>query len=85
MSTIKISSSKKNITVHRAVLDEDSIIRLRAEAVARQAGIALDSDAVSIHAFISTTSGSSYASRKEAVVELTVNHEKQPQAAEQGE
>lgn len=81
MSTIKVSSSKKNVSVHRAVIDEESIIRLCAEAVAKDAGINVDDPAVTIHAYITSTSGSSYASRKEAIVELTVNHDWAPNVA----
>lgn len=80
VSGIKVSSSKSNITKHRAVLDEKVLLRVLSEAVAKEAGIDLDADGVSFRSFV-TGRDSSTGPRSEAVVEITIDHDAAPQAA----
>lgn len=78
---IKVNISKSNITKHRSVLDEKVMLRVLSEAVAKAAGINLDADGVTVHTFV-TTRDSSTSPHNEAVVEITVDHDAQPLAAE---
>ncbi|QBR00489.1 hypothetical protein [Paraburkholderia pallida] len=82
VSGIKVSSSKSNITKHRATLDEKVMLRVLSEAVAKAAGIDLDADGVSVRSFV-TSRDSSTGFHKEAVVEITVDHDAQPRAADE--
>lgn len=79
VSDININVSKSNITKHRSVLDEKVIHRVLSEAVAAAAGIDLSAPGVSVQAYM-TSRDSSTGSRKEAVVEITVDHDVQPDA-----
>jgi len=72
VSEIRFNSSRTNVTKHRSILTENEILRLCVQAVALAAGVDTRSASVSVRSFLTTSGGGM---SKEAVVELTVDHE----------
>ncbi|PVX86460.1 hypothetical protein [Paraburkholderia unamae] len=82
MSEIKISTSRTNTTTHRAVVDQDKIYRLLSEEICRQIGVDTDAEHVVAHVRLNNRS-MSYGTLVEAIVEVTIHHDAEPQTTEQ--
>lgn len=78
MSKIKIHTGRTNTTSHRAVLHADEIRQILAGRVCEAAGVAAQQDGVSISVQLSSRMGN-YESEYEAIVTVTIDHEKMPQ------
>ncbi|WP_367394532.1 hypothetical protein [Cupriavidus sp. Agwp_2] len=79
MSEIKVHASSVDELSFRAVLDQQQILELVAQAVAAQAGVDLDASNVSVRILriTSRSSGSLGTSKAEAVCEIVVDRRPQ--------
>jgi hypothetical protein len=84
VSEIKVNSSVVDEERHRAVLSEEQILDLVAQAVARSAGVSLEGDGVMVRTLHigSRTSGSLSVSKAEAVCEIVVDRRTRPTEGE---
>jgi hypothetical protein len=75
VSEIKLNASRTNTTTHRAVIKGSDLERLIATHVATAAGVDINHDAVSAQCHITSRMGN-YSCETEAVVTITVDHER---------
>lgn len=75
MSEIKVNASRTNTTTHRAIIKGSDLEQIIAAQVAAAAGVDINHDAVRSQCHISSRMGN-YSSETEAVVTITVDHEK---------
>ncbi|WP_323119998.1 hypothetical protein [Burkholderia alba] len=78
----KIVETRTDTRTLRAVIGEAQIVDILAQAVAAAGGVSLSDLAVSTTGYIST-SDSSIGPRKEAVIEITIDHAKLPTVAQE--
>ncbi|MDA8521991.1 hypothetical protein [Acidovorax sp. NCPPB 4044] len=78
-ASIQVHSTRQNRTVHKATLDEPTLLKLARRAVAEHAGVNLDMETegatVEVRAYVSSYQEGSLGTRKACVeVELIVHH-----------
>jgi len=82
----EVRSERKNVTVHKAVFHEKDLHDLVARAVGCGVGVPWRAPWVHVHIYSSTHQEGSLGTSKPCVhIELTVDHDKEPDAARKPE
>ncbi|CAN7610405.1 hypothetical protein LJR034_004678 [Caballeronia sp. LjRoot34] len=81
MSAINLNTSRTDTTTHRAIIGADELKRIVIEHVAAAAGVDPGAQHVRVSCNLSSRMGN-YGSIDEAIVSITVDHEKQARAPE---
>ena len=78
---MKINTSRQNRDVHTARVDNDAVLRIIAESVAKEAGVCLDQNHVTWRAYFSKCDTST-GIRTDVAVEIIDDHAQKPTVEE---